>query len=378
MVAEPVHARPRGAGTPRGDAAPDPQPLMLPPTGPTRGLSAGPADGWGGRRGEVGRREGPPGIDPAVTGQHQLRYCVAEPVRALLCGAGDPPEDPAAPPAPHQPRISGSWVDGEDGYSRRLNDRLRMLRLSGRYASLTGSPRRAHLVCHQPEPPISAPTGAPTGCPGQPRSNDKINIDGPGQPAREGPPGNNDGSGMETDRRKSILYIGALTVTPPGTCQPGTRPTGPGEEPEPTDTTKSEAPLRVRPRGCRGPCGHPCIRTAPPEHTQGRRGGGVLPRRPQSQSATAPFRNWVVPTPDDKTTTTPPTGTGLRGTRGERHLGAGLREVLGHPTTGPKCRNPPGHPPGGTAFERSSAPRKGPPGRPAPHHTYCKGGLQGD
>ena len=58
-------------------------------------------------------------------------------------------------------------------------------------------------------------------------------------------------------------------------------------------------------------------------------------------------------------------------------MGAGLREVLGHPTTGPKCRNPPGHPPGGTAFERSSAPRKGPPGRPAPHHTYCKGGLQG-
>ena len=154
---------------------------------------------------------------------------------------------------------------------------------TGRYARPYGLP--AGPTSYATNPPISAPTGAPTGCPAQPRSNGKINIDGPGQPAREGPPGNNDGSGMETDRRKSILYIGALTVTPPGTCQPGTRPTGPGEEPEPTDTTKSEAPLRVRPRGCRGPCGHPCIRTAPPEHTQ-RRFGGVL--RGTTQKAAIP------------------------------------------------------------------------------------------
>ena len=52
---------------------------------------------------------------------------------------------------------------------------------------------------------------------------------------------------MDTHRGTSILYTGALTVTPPGTCKPGTRPLQGRGETEPTDTT--EAPLRVRHRG---------------------------------------------------------------------------------------------------------------------------------
>ena len=51
---------------------------------------------------------------------------------------------------------------------------------------------------------------------------------------------------MDTHRGTSILYTGALTVTPPGTCKPGARPLQGRGETEPTDTT--EVTLRVRHR----------------------------------------------------------------------------------------------------------------------------------
>ena len=166
MVAEPVHARLRGAGTPRGGAAPDPQPLMLPPTGPTRGLSAGPADGWGGRRGEVGRREGPPGIDPAVTGQHQPRYCVAEPVRALLCGAGDPPEDPAAPLAPHRPGYQGLGWMARMGTAVDSTTGSGCCGSTGRYARPYGLPAGPTSYATNPNPQYQPPLGHQLGARG--------------------------------------------------------------------------------------------------------------------------------------------------------------------------------------------------------------------
>ena len=87
------------------------------------------------------------------------------------------------------------------------------------------------------------------GTKGKRRQLDKTTTD-PGQPARERPPGKLRQlrrTGMDTHRGTSILYKGALTVTPPGTCKPGARPLQGRGETEPTDTT--EAPLRVRHRG---------------------------------------------------------------------------------------------------------------------------------